>query len=73
MTISKRIVSLLLTLVLSLSLACPVLAATSSISKPPAVTPQTGDTIMPFVIMMVVALIALVAVALLSRKAFKKA
>ena len=69
----KKMICLLLTLVLALSLACPALAATNSPSKPPASTPQTGDTIMPFVIMMVVALVALVAVALFSRKAFKKA
>ena len=41
-------------------------------SKPPAVTPSTGDTIMPFVIVMIVALVALVVVALFSRKVFKK-
>lgn len=69
----KKIICLLLTLVLSLSLACPALAASNSPSKPPVVTPQTGDTIMPFVIVMVVALVALVAVALFSRKVFKKA
>lgn len=70
----RKIICLMLTLVLSLSLACPALAAVNSPgSKPPASTPQTGDTIMPFVIMMVVALVALAAVALFSRKAFKKA
>ena len=69
----KKIICLLLTLVLSLSLACPALAASNSPNKPPVVTPQTGDTIMPFVIVIVVALVALVAVALFSRKVFKKA
>lgn len=68
----KKFICLLLTLVLTFALACPALAATNSPSKP-TVTPQTGDTIMPFVVMMVVALVALVAVALFSRKAFKKA
>ena len=68
----KKFICLLLTLVITLSLACPALAATNSPSKPTS-TPKTGDTIMPFVIMMVVALVALGAVALFSRKAFKKA
>ena len=68
----KKIICLLLTLMLTLSLACPALAATNSPSKP-TTTPATGDTIMPFVIMMVVALVALAAVAVFSRKHFKKA
>lgn len=69
----KKFICLLLTLVLTFALACPALAATNSTPNKPTVTPATGDTIMPFVVMMVVALVALVAVAIFSRKAFKKA
>ena len=63
----------LFALVLSLSLACPALAAVSSPSNTaPGSSPKTGDQIMMYVTVMFVALIALVAVMLFSRKAFKK-
>lgn len=68
----RRMICTLLVLVMSLSVACPALAAVGSPSTPPASSPKTGDQIMMYVIIMVVALVALVAVALLSRKAFKK-
>lgn len=69
----RRIVCFLLVLVLSLSLACPALAATNSPNNySPDGSPKTGDQIMMYVIIMVIALVALVAVAVMSRKVFKK-
>lgn len=69
----RRLICFLLVLVMSLSVACPVLAATNSTNNtPPASSPKTGDQIMTYVIIMVIALVALVAVALLSKKVFKK-
>lgn len=74
----RRMICFLLVLVFSLSLACPVFATNSPGSggtpsyTPPASTPKTGDQIMMYVIIMVIALLALVAVVVLSRKAFKK-
>lgn len=68
----RRIICSLLVLVMSLAVACPALAAVSSPSTPPASTPKTGDQIMMYVIIMAVALLALVAVVLFSRKVFKK-
>ena len=70
----RRMICALLVLVMSLSVACPALADVidSGPDTPPASSPKTGDQIMMYVIIMVVALLALVAVVLLSRKAFKK-
>lgn len=67
----RRIICALLVLVMSLSIACPVLATGSPVT-PPSSSPKTGDQIMMYVIIMVVALLALVAVVLFSRKMFKK-
>jgi len=74
----RRMVCFLLVLMMTLSLACPVLATNSPGSggtpsyTPPTDIPKTGDQIMMYVIIMVIALLALVAVVVLSRKAFKK-
>ena len=68
----RKMICFLLVLVMSLSIACPALAAVGSPTTPPASTPKTGDQIMTYVIIMVIALLALVAVVLFSRKAFKK-
>lgn len=77
----RRLICFLLVLVLGVSLACPVLAATNSPSNTPPAggsgtpstdNPKTGDQIMMHVIIMVLALLALVAVAVLSRKVFAK-
>ena len=68
----RKMICFLLVLVMSLSIACPALAAVGSPTTPPASTPKTGDQIMMYVIIMVIALLALVAVVLFSRKAFKK-
>lgn len=69
MFIMRKMICFLLVLVLSLSLACPALAAVSSTGD----IPPTGDTqIMMYVMVMVLALVALMAVAMFSRKAFRK-
>ena len=69
----RRLICFLLVLVFSMSLATPVLAASSIPNTPPVgVTPKTGDQIMTYVIIMIIAVLALVAVVLFSRKAFKK-
>lgn len=68
----KKMICFLLVLAMSLSLACPVLAAPNSPSNKPSSTPQTGDGIMLYVVIMAVALIALLAVVVFSRKAFRK-
>lgn len=73
----RRMICFALVLMMSLSLACPVLAATNSPSNTPTYTPptdipKTGDQIMMYVIIMVIALLALMAVVVLSRKAFRK-
>jgi len=90
----RRLICLLLVLVMSLSVACPALAAVRSPGDRPPVTPpghrppshrppssgitlpgsnpKTGDQIMMYVIIMVIALLALVAVVLFSRKFLKK-
>ena len=53
----RRLICFLLVLVMSLSVACPVLAAANSTGNtPPASTPKTGDQIMTYVIIMVIAL-----------------
>lgn len=68
----RKMICFLMVLVMSLSLACPVLAATGSTGNSSSDIPRTGDGIMLYIVIMAVALIALVAVAMLSRKAFKK-
>lgn len=73
----RRMICFLLVLLMSLSLACPVLAATNSPGNTPSYTPpsdipRTGDAIMTYVIILILALVALVAVVVLSRKVFKK-
>lgn len=70
----RRMICFLLVLLMSLSLTCPVLAATNSPSNsaPAASNPKTGDQIMMYVIIMIIALLALVAVVVLARKVFKK-
>lgn len=65
----RRMICFLLVLMFSMSLACPAFAATNS---PSNTIPKTGDQIMMYVIIMVVALVALAAVVLISRKVFKK-
>lgn len=67
----RRLICFLLVLVMSLSIACPVLADSPSNSSPSS-NPKTGDQIMMYVIIMVVALVALAAVLLFSRKFQKK-
>ena len=64
----RRLICALLVLIMSLAVACPALATYT----PSQDTPKTGDQIMMYVIIMVVALLALVAVVLFSRKLFKK-
>lgn len=68
----RRLICFLLVMVMSLSVACPALAAVSSIGGKPSSNPKTGDEIMMYVIIMVVALVALAAVVLFSRKSLKK-
>ena len=72
----RRMICFALVLMMSLALACPVLATNSPNGDapytPPTDIPKTGDQIMMYVIVMVVALLALVAVVVLSRKMFKK-
>ena len=67
----RRLFCFLLVLMMTLSVACPALASSIN-NTPPASSPKTGDQIMMYVIIMVVALIALVAVVLFSKKVFKK-
>jgi len=68
----RRIVSFVLLLVMILSMACPVLAATDSIPNRAPVysgdNPKTGDIIMTWVIIMALAAAALVAVVVIYRK-----
>ena len=69
----RKLICFLLVLVMSLSIACPALAATNSGGNTSSgVTPKTGDQIMTYVIIMIVALAALVAVVLLAKKYLKK-
>ena len=72
----RRMICFALVMLMSLSLACPVLATNSPSNTPtytpPADIPKTGDQIMTYVIIMLIALLALAAVVVLSRKAFKK-
>ena len=69
----RRLICFLLVLVMSLSVVCPVLAATNSTgSTAPGSNPKTGDQIMLYVIVMVVAMVALAAVMLCSRKFLRK-
>lgn len=69
----RKMICFLLVLVFSLSLACPAFAATNSLPNvSPNGNPKTGDQIMMYVIIMAIALVALVAVVVLSRKVFKK-
>ena len=74
----RRMICFLLVLVLSFSLACPVLAAVNSPgsggtpSYTPGDIPKTGDTIMQYVVIMLIALLALIVVIILGRKVFKK-
>lgn len=68
----RKMICFLMVLVMSLSLACPALAATSSTGNSSTDIPRTGDGIMLYIVIMAVALIALVAVVMFSRKAFKK-
>lgn len=67
----RRMICFLLVMAMSLSVACPALAV-NSISGKPSSNPKTGDEIMMYVIIMVVALVALAAVMLISRKSLKK-
>ena len=69
----RKVICFMMVMLLSLSLACPALAAVSSPSNTaPSSSPKTGDQIMMYVVVMVIALVALVAVTLCSRKVFKK-
>ena len=71
----RRLICFLLVLMMTLSVACPVLATNVNSGgnyAPPSSSPKTGDQIMMYVIIMVVALLVLAAVVLFSRKAFKK-
>ncbi len=70
----RRLICFLLVMMMTLSVACPALASNlkSINDTPPSSSPKTGDQIMMYVIIMVVALIALVAVVLFSKKVFKK-
>lgn len=69
----RKLICFLLVMMMTLSVACPALAATNSGGNTSVgVTPKTGDQIMMYVIIMVVAVVALVAVLLLSKKFLKK-
>lgn len=69
----RKLICSLMVMMMTLCAACPVLAASvSGGNSSHGVTPKTGDQIMLYVIIMVVAVIALVAVALLSKKFLKK-
>ena len=71
MNMMRRLICFLLVMVMTLSVACPALADSTGNSSPSS-NPKTGDQIMMYVIIMVVALVALVAVLLFSRKFLKK-
>lgn len=70
----RRVISFILMLVIVLSMACPVLAATGSIpNKAPTLdwdNPKTGDIIMTWVIVLVISLAALIAAIVIYRKKF---
>lgn len=72
----RKIICMLLIVAFCVSMACPVFAATkspASNNKPSYNSdnnPKTGDMIMTYVIVMLIALLALVAVAVLYRKVF---
>lgn len=68
----RKMICFLMVLVMSLTLACPVLAATNSTGNGSSDIPRTGDGIMLYIVIMAVALVALIAVVMFSRKAFKK-
>ena len=68
----RRMICFLLVLVMSLSVACPVLATNSTGNSSPSSNPKTGDQIMMYVVIMVVARVALAVVTLYSRKFLKK-
>ena len=68
----RKMICFLMVLVMSLTLACPALAATNSTGNGSSDIPRTGDGIMLYIVIMAVALVALIAVVMFSRKAFKK-
>ena len=72
MNMMRRLICFLLVMVMTLSVACPALADSPSGKPSSGSNPKTGDQIMMYVIIMVVALGALVAVLLFSRKFLKK-
>lgn len=72
MNMMRRLICFLLVMVMTLSVACPALADSPSGKPSYGSNPKTGDQIMMYVIIMVVALVALVAVLLFSRKFLKK-
>ena len=74
----RKMICFLLVLAISLSLACPALAATNSPGsggKPiytPGSNPKTGDDIMIYAVIMLLALLALIVLLVISRKVFRK-
>ena len=72
MNMMRRLICFLLVMVMTLSVACPALADSPSGKPSSGSNPKTGVQIMMYVIIMVVALVALVEVLLYSRKFLKK-
>lgn len=72
MNMMRRLICFLLVMVMTLSVACPALADSPSGKPSYGSNPKTGDQIMMYVIIMLIAMAALAVVLLFSRKFFGK-
>lgn len=74
----KKMICFLLVIVFCVALVCPAYAATASAgdsgtpSTKPGESPKTGDTIMRYVMIMLVSFIGLISVIAIYRKMFTK-